>query len=162
MMLSSWLVAEWNYNEIYSECHAGNCSFAFAASHTPLLALDVKATTSFDGTSYDYIDENSGGLFSVTTGDVIVLSRSTQSDAYLGRAFDWGAIADSDVKVSLRNETSKNHAVLSFEMDVVAASESVNGTDVSFHQVNIRAVVGDDVPPCASCQVHIEVAPYGR
>jgi len=152
--LATWLLTTWDGNEIYSECSSkGNCSFAYSASATPVLALN-KSESHFLSHQPDYNKLSDSSVTSLVAGDIMALEFDTSVQAN-GTAFNWTAVDPSTVSVTL------NNASLVFELSVAKHASAVAGATPT-HTVRLLATVGDHVPPCAPCDVQVQVEPWGR
>jgi hypothetical protein len=147
--LTTWLLTQWDGNEIFSECRSdGNCSFSFAASATPLLAFNTSA-------EYYLKDEPQlQGLEDVmplVAGDSFTLTYDTSSQAN-GTSFNWSAVQVSAVSVTI------NNASQFFDLEVI---EKISD-GVTSHAVLLTSAVGNNVQPCDICSVDVLVEPWGK
>ena len=148
--LEVFLLAEWNFDEIYNECPY-NCTFEYMPKMTPVLTLDTNASTLLLGNQSKFQDASDNAL-AAATGDVLVLVRDTTDDVFAGKAFNWSAVSSADVAVALNNVS------LPFELSI---TEIEGGGGIISHWVELKATISAEVPPCLSESLVVKVEPFG-
>jgi hypothetical protein len=166
--LVSWVIGEWNRDEIYSECFEqdiNNCDFTYSAAFTPVLDLDwgqsqlllsdyeVPGITEWSEETQAIVTT---GTYTVTHGDRLVMSHSVsplagqtnctnaESDPFM--CFNWTVVTVDDITMTLNDGAMTN-----ISLEVVEGSS-----------VTLSATVGPDVPPAIDSQLDLTISPYGH
>ncbi len=139
--LRSWIVAEWNRNDIYTDdrCDSARCEFNYKAAATPILALNVSQ-------SILTIPNQELGLVKITTGDVLLFKYETNRSAE-NKSFPWSSVAIEDIDLSICNTS------LDFDVNVEKVEEEA--------LVTLRVFVGETVPACEAQRMNLRIEPYG-
>jgi len=147
--LSTWLLTQWDSNEIFGECSGNrNCSFSFAASATPVLTFNQTASDTLKNVlGFEVL----GDVTPFVAGDPISLIYDT-SDQPEGISFNWSAAQSSDITFTI------NNASQAFELEVI---EKISDGRTA-HAVRLSSSVGHHVQPCDPCTVTVQVEPWGR
>lgn len=137
--LEAFLVAEWNKNEVYSECFGGpgKCTYTYRLKDTPVVVMDLGASLLFLESA-----EKPGEAVDVTWGDEIVLKVDDSSRG--GGAFNWSA------PLELRADFGKGTFPLATRL---GKAEDGNLT--------LRVTISEGCPPVFGAKLRLTVEPFG-
>ena len=150
LTLYAWLVAEWNGNDIYSDCR-GNCSFSFLGRQTPVLKLTLNASF-LELNGRRRFSDAAGGYMAVTAGDVLYLNYNTSGDVINGQGFDWSTVSTTNISLTLNGE----------ELDVDLIVKEHPMGEASFFDVVLAVSISEAVRPCIGMKLILRIEPYGR